>query len=523
MHIDSTPRTSAITNTNDNLPDSVSKKSDPSVTPSQETVFSKNHLSEKKSATTTVEKSPDTPTVIQSASEKVFQQKQMTHRLKRAEEKARQALDSEKNKMYQMNLGVLSPEAEQAVNHYTALFNAKSSNPGIPNAIRDAFDEKFITPDEEQRWQDIQRQLPTALNIHGGASVPIGSIKESEIKSAIFREPGFRMFEGTRQGMQFVTELMQTVNNKAATMNSADKGMALVFRFPGTYGAVGHIALGSLWRDANGAVQLDISHQESMAPTAKSGNVYTGRIFDTFDTAAVYPTGIAPVVESMKLFGPPSVLVFPVPFPERMAPYTQLFKDHEVTYGATEGWLPGKKSTISEKIHKETCFNVTHKTLARLFGITTTHEPLLPVLLPKLKGIAGIPHEKFTEFNFKNQKQPLEKTASDESMAIAVFMEVGPQWITQGTADVEGKTTLKSFELKFQPGQQEVKRPEMAHGFKFASEAPTLKDLRLDGKPVIQGKVYSAEEAGRMVFIGKEPPKGIRYVVAVPLKGQAKL
>ena len=523
MHIDSTPRTSAITNTNDNPADTAREKHDPSVTPSQEAVFSKNHISEKKSVPAAAEKSPDTPTVTQSDKEKVFQKKQMSRRLERAEEKARQALGSEKNKMYQTNLGILSPEAEEAVNHYAALFNAKSSNPGVPNAVRDAFDENFITPDEEQRWQDIQRQLPAALTSHGGASVPIGSIKESEMSSAIFREPGFRVFEGTRQGMQFVKELMQIVNKKSAAMAPMDKGMALVFRFPGTYGAVGHIALGSLWRDANGAVQLDISHQESMAPTPKSGNVYTGRIFNTFDTAAAYPTGIAPVVESMKLFGPPSVLVFPVPFPERLAPYTQLFKDHEVTYGATEGWLPGKKSTISAKIHKETCFNVTQKTLARLFGITTTHEPLLPILLPKMKGLAGIPKEKFTEFMIKNKKQTLESTASDESLATAVFMDVGPNWIMQGTADVEGKTTLESCDLKFQPGQQDVKRPEMVHGFKFSSEAPALKDLRLDGKPVTKGKVYSAEEAGRMVFIGKEPPKGIRYVVAVPLKGQAKL
>lgn len=139
------------------------------------------------------------------------------------------------------------------------------------------------------------------------------------------------------------------INEKAATMDATDKGMALVFRFPGTYGEVGHIAVGSLWRDEKGAVQLDISHQESMAPTPKSGNVYTGRIFDTFDTAAHYPTGIAPVVEGMKLLGPPSVNVFPVPFPERLAPYTRAFKDHEVTYGPTEDWLPGQNLRSRKK------------------------------------------------------------------------------------------------------------------------------------------------------------------------------
>jgi hypothetical protein len=140
-----------------------------------------------------------------------------------------------------------------------------------------------------------------------------------------------------------------------------------------------------------------------------------------------------------------------------------------------------------------------------------------------MKGFAGIPKEKFTDFMIKGKKQPLEKTASDESLATSVFMDVGPNWITEGTADVEGKTTLKSFDLKFQPGQRGFKLPGMVHGFKFSSEAPVLKDLRLDDNPVIRGKVYSTEEAERILYIGEEPSKEIRYVVGIPLNNQAKM
>lgn len=148
--------------------------------------------------------------------------------------------------------------------------------------------------------------------------------------------------------------------------------------------------------------------------------------------------------------------------------------------------------------------------------MTTTHEPLLPTLFPKMKGFAGIPQEKFTEFKSKGTMHPLEKTASDKALAITVFMDIGSNWVEASTADVKGKTKLKSVRLKFQPGQTGFKLPGQVQGFKFSSEAPALKDLRLDDKPVIRGKAYSAEEAGRMVYTDKEPSKEISYIVGVP-------
>jgi len=523
MHIDSTSRNNVINSDKEKTNDAEIKKSTSSVTPSAEKPFSPAHLPGTTQATVSSEKSSGEETVIQPAKKKPFSQKQLSQRLARAEEKARAALDSEKNKMYQNQLGILSPEAEKAVNHYKALFQAKSSDPGTRNAARMAFDENFISPDEEQSRQDIQNKIPADTSIHPVASRPLGATGKQELAQAIFREPGFALFAGKPEVNRFIEELMQVVNQKAATMAPTDKGMALVFRFPGTYGEVGHIAVGSLWRNETGQLRMDVSHQESVAPTAQSGHVYTGRIVDTFDTAKIYPTKIAPVVEGMKLFGPPSVNVFPVPFPEVLAPFTQLFKDHEVSYGATEDWIPAEKSTLPKNMHKETCFNVTHKTLARMFGMTTTHAPLLPTVFKQMKGFAGVPEERFKEFEIKGKKISLEEAAADKSLAVLAFMNIGPDWIDSGPADVNGKMRVQPELLKFKLGQVGFQLQGQVKTFKFASEAPALKDLRLDGKPVIKGKVYTAEEAQRMTYLGKEPSKEIKYVVGVPLTSNANL
>ncbi len=523
MHIDSTQRNNAINSEKEKINDAAIKTSRPSVTPSSEKPFSPAHLPGSKQTVAGSEKPSEENATIQPAKEKPFEQKKFSARLARAEEKARIALDSEKNKMYQTQLGILSPEAEKAVNHYNALFHAKSSDPGTRSAVRSAFDENFISPDEEQGWQDIQNRLPVETQIHTVTSRPLGVTEKQELSQAIFRSPGFALFAGKPEGNRFIEELMQVVNQKVATMGPTDKGMALVFRFPATYGEVGHIAVGSLWRNEAGELHMDVSHQESMAPTAQSGHVYTGRIFDTFDTAKHYPTKIAPVIEGMKLFGLPSVNVFPVPFPEILAPYTRLFKDHEVSYGATEDWAPAEKSTIPQNIHKETCFNVTHKTLARMFGMTTTHAPLLPTVFEKMKAFAGIPEEKFNEFHMKGKKISLEQASADKALAVLAFMNIGSSWIDSGPADVNGKIRVHRGRLKFQPGQVGFSLQEQVKAFKFGSEAPALKDLRLDGKPVIKGKVYTAEEAQRMTYLGKEPSKEINYVVGIPMTSNAKL
>ena len=117
----------------------------------------------------------------------------------------------------------------------------------------------------------------------------------------------------------------------------------------------------------------------------------------------------------------------------------------------------------------------------------------------------------------------MEQASADKSLAVLAFMNIGPNWIDSGPADVNGKMRVQPGRLKFQPGQVGFQLQGQVKAFKFGSEAPVLKDLRLDGKPVIKGKVYTAEEAQRMTYLGKEPSKEINYLVGVPLTSNAKL
>ena len=117
----------------------------------------------------------------------------------------------------------------------------------------------------------------------------------------------------------------------------------------------------------------------------------------------------------------------------------------------------------------------------------------------------------------------MEQAAADKSLAVLAFMNIGPNWIDSGPADVNGKMRVQPGRLKFQPGQVGFPLQGQVKAFKFASEALVLKYLRLDGKPVIKGKVYTAEEAQRMTYVGKESSKEINYLVGVPLTSNPKL
>ena len=158
-----------------------------------------------------------------------------------------------------------------------------------------------------------------------------------------------------------------------------------------------------------------------------------------------------------------------------------------------------------------------------MYGVITTHAPFLPTVFKQMKGFAGLSEEKFNEFEIRGKESSLEQAGADKSLAVIAFMNIGTNWIDSGPADVSGKMRVQLGRLKFQPGQVGFPLEGQVKAFKFGSEAPALKDLRLDGKLVIKGKVYTAEEAQRITYLGEEPSKEINYVVGVPLTSNAKL
>ena len=428
------------------------------------------------------------------------------------EEKARSALANRKPD------GSFSPEDAQAIEEYAVRGYTLTASSSA--SARIAYKEQLppISPDEEQRWNSVMQQVPANFQASISKISPLKNITAMEVAGALMHEPGFAVIAQGQEFRQFVKELTDVINAKTAEMGPTDKGMALIFKFPATYGEVGHIALGSIWRDMGGKIQLSINHQESMAPTKASG-AYTGRIYNTFDTSSTYPTGIAPVVEEMKLFGPPSVNVYPVPYPEKLTAYTDVFSDHDAherSYAPTSDWPPAAKSTIPKNMHKETCFNTTHKSMARLYGLKTSHMPTMPTVFERMKGFAGLPEEALKEIEINKNTYKLDKVSSDKKLVVPGFMTLGSRWIDSGRSDIAGKRKGKTVSLSFQPGQVGFNLEKQVTQFKFSSEANDLTGITLDKKPVIKGKVYTADEAAKMVYSGEKTSKKVQYIIAIP-------
>jgi hypothetical protein len=413
------------------------------------------------------------------------------------------ALENDQNQQFQKHLGIRSPAAEKLINQL------KTEQ------------ENSMYYDFDQIEENIIKKNKIQETFHCDTPQSLGKISAQELSNAVFGKKCFPQFSDKPEGAQFVAELMEVVNQKMVQMKPTDKGMALVFRFPGTYGAVGHVALGSLWRDSRGQLQLDISHQESLTPQPEiKRNAYTGKIFDTFDTHESYPGQIAPVIESMKLFGLPSVNVFPVPHPEVLRPYTQAFMNigHFTPYGASRQWKPAKGSGAELAIRPETCFNVFYKTWNKLNGTHVNWEPTLPNVFLKIKPLLGIPADAFTKFFDKNKKeQTLEEACKDEDNTVGIFMQIGTNWVSSGPADINGKIPLKVSRATIKNGGTGIPLNDDVSSFKFTNETGALKGLSLDGKPVIKDKVYTADEASRMKYAGNKDSMTMSYVA--PLNG----
>ena len=414
------------------------------------------------------------------------------------ESAVKMALDSEENKKFQQYLGIRSPEAEKAVTQLKTEKNNSSNH------------------DLDETEENIIKKNQLQETITGDTPRPLGKIQAQELGDAVFGKKCFPQFANTPEGTQFVKELMEVVDQKMSQMKPTDKGMALIFRFPGTYGVVGHVAIGSLWRDSQGKLQLDISHQESIGPQPELKRLaYTGRIFDTFDTHESYPGKIAPVIESMKLFGLPSVNVFPVPQPEILRPYTEAFAKigYFTPYGATRQWKPAAGSGAESAIRPETCFNVVYKTWNKLNGVHVNWEPTLPNVFLKLKPLLGIPADAFTKFKDKNKKEvTLEEACKDEDNAVGIFVQIGPNWVNSGPADINGKSRLQMSRATIKNGETGVPLKDGISAFKFIDETRVLQGLSLDGTPVIKDKVYTADEARRMHYVGKKDALTISYL-----------
>lgn len=430
---------------------------------------------------------------------------------------------SPENQDHFTRTGQYSPAAQMAIDKFIAMVEAKSA-PTTSPAMR-AFLEGPLTLIEVEAWQQFVSELPTECTAQAMAPTTWKPVGAQELHDVLSTEPAFAQFLQQQEGHQFVIDLMGAINKKAAGMLPTDHGVALVFRFDSTYGAVSHTALGALWRDETGKLCMGIAHQESVPGSEANGGVWTGVVYDTFDTSRDYPGGKAPVIESIRLAGFPSVNVFPCPRPEAIKPAVANLAGPDKThpYGATDNWNDRKRGTLPEERPFETCFNVTHKVLAELYDVKVPQTPTLPTTLWEMRPFTSMSATDFETVSISSG----EYTKSIDLANIAneppddirkVFATIGEKWGLSQSWDVCSPLRSSKQSIVMTPGETGLNLPSGVQNIKFISIPPKL---HLDGKPVLAGQTYSFDQTKNMIYLGKEKSRPI--LIVATFQNRAKL
>jgi hypothetical protein len=527
--------TTRVSNTHPHAPGDASRSSSStSIAEAQRPTFSAGHMPVDSSRRPDAQHAPQSE-VQAHPGMGVFDRAAFSPEFSKCFSEVRRCITSAEDVAHHADTGTHLPETLQAVSRLNEVVAQKMGQPRVAYGVAGSGE---LSEAERHAWSDFLRanpQLPRFAALPAAAPRTWAPVGENELRRVLADDAGFGFVLNTPDGDAFVRQLLQAVNDKTANaMRQRDNGMALVLRFDNTYNVAGHIALASLWRDGDGMLHMGIAHQESVPGTPQSGGVYTGRVHGELDTSATYPRGRAPVVESMKLSGPPSVNVFPCPYPDRIAGAVEELagEDKAHPYGASNRFLNeknesdwGPKGTLPADRRYENCFDVTHKVLVQLYGLHSeeSHE-LFPDILNAMSTFASF---RGGEFDKIEAGQGASRKAIDlhnlkKGEALPAFLHIAPRWGLSTAWHVPKTTTSKEIAVEVKPGQVGIALPGSARAMKFYPSAP--KGLELDGKPVEGGdKTYSAQEAARMVYAGKEPGKAKAVVTFPDTSAPAKL
>ena len=441
---------------------------------------------------------------------------------------ARQQLESAECKFYEDQLGWLSPTAEAAVEKLRGIVDTKHNASRSTEAARTAFSFKPLTPDEEQAWTALLHALPPVYKTYLPQTSSFRPVKLHEVIEEFTQDAAMRqlMDEQPAEFANFCKSLTLAINDKMTVMRESDKGMAITFRFPQCYGTTAHIALAGVWRAEDGKLKVSFCHQESV-PSKEKKQPYMGVVYPGFDTSKDYPGGRAPVMESMRLFGPPSANVFPCPHPEAIEKATQDIAgpQHARQYAPTYTWVKAMGAKPAP-LPPETCFNVTHKVLAAMYYASARDEQLLPDVLPKMASFASIAPDQFTHLPMSdkdNQVILLEEIPSlPYGQQVNAFLRIGKLWGLALPWDVELQTTAYEGKVTAIPGQPITDWPKGTFALQFS---PGRIPLTLNGKPVQAGVTYTMDQARAMMGSGDTiaPAKFVFTLPKNAMPGNAKL
>lgn len=195
-----------------------------------------------------------------------------------------------------------------------------------------------------------------------------------ELQHALLQDPVFAAaFSalGPKETSRWVRSLHGAIAD--ATRDSGAPGAAMFMRFPKAYGSVGHLALGSTFRDPDGRLRVCFLHQESLPDIDATGtrrNTATGRFYSTFATAGDHPDGISPVAESIKRGGLPYInaeaCACPGDMPQIIEALQRGVGDH--VYAPSSTWPGVAEGRKAGKPHAGTCFKTTEAAMSALAG-----------------------------------------------------------------------------------------------------------------------------------------------------------
>lgn len=443
----------------------------------------------------------------------------------RAYDAARTALHEPGNVGHFDATGRLSPAARDAIYRLVSIVALKSSDDHASVAARWAFAENRLTPQEQAAWMDFCSRLPASFAAEAPPSASWKAVDESELRAVLAKDSAFAQFIDQPDGRRFVGELAQALNAKSAEMKFSDKGFAFTMQFAHAYGVVNHIAGGSVWRDPDGKLRLQLIHQESFPPAKETGNIAVGRVYDRLDTGSDHPEKRATMVESMKLAGLPTVNLYPCPAPDLLVPFTELLMavGHH-PYGPTRDWNNNNRGTLPPQRAFECCFDVTVRAMYVMNNLMAERVHLLPDNLERMRHYASNAPGQFSSVSVDAGKG--RQTVKMEDMRqldfrgqYAVFKEVGSQWGRTMPWDVNRQTDSTIHRLPLQPGQQGIALDD-GQRFKLIDR---VKGLTLDGAPVGPERAYAADEARRMVYAGEKPLNATVVVTTPRAAMQAKL
>lgn len=373
----------------------------------------------------------------------------------------------------------------------------------------------FIPLQSQVAPSDLFEQIPAVRDVFNAPSVagpwsPPASTEE--LKNVLRQEPTFAAAVDAPENQARFDLLHEAITNTVLPPNH--RGVSLQLQFPVTYGHVAHIAPLNLWREAgpdgtSGKLQMGILHQEA---TPISGKVWEGEVHPVFDTSAVYPSGVAPIAESIKFTGLPNVTtVLPCKYPDKIVPLTHAMTgpDKAYPYGGTPRWH-GDKGRFPPERPFNSCSNTSYEVHMICNGKYPTYQSTLPELWRgKIGELYNVDQSKIQTCAVGNTQYKV------EDMLHLPFDIVGAMWpkVTIHSATLPSAVPCTFAPEHPAPTPLEVGEnlrlpdavfPKHFHAARFINP---VKDMRLaDGTPIKNGITYFAEALRQGIHYSNDKP-----------------